>query len=145
MVVARGYLFGVLSVLLFAWLLAATATAAPAAATGAVTGRVLDANGRGIAGADVTIMEAPADSGEGDSKERKRPQKLGSGKTDNSGVYRIDRIAVGKIQVVAQVIAPGVRQTAIAAKDGVSAYEVTAGKITKVDDIKMGAKAGGGK
>jgi len=116
--------------------------APPATPAGAVTGRVLDAKGNPVKGAHVVVIDAQAlasskgDGRDGAAKSKKAPAPVASGETDKDGVYKIDNVPAGHMRIAARIEESTDHSFTFAPKPQ---YDVAAGRITKVDDIKFKA------
>jgi len=112
---------------------------APAAkATGTVSGKVVDADGKGIAGVEVAALN-PADMPAKGAKKGggAKPTPLAKATTGEDGTYKLEGVPAGKVMLIAHSKEAGMgRSTA--------AVEVTAGQDTKADDIKVAKRAAGG-
>jgi hypothetical protein len=117
----------------------ATATA-PAKATGTISGKVLDPDGKPVKGATVNAVAggaaAPA-RGQGGGGRGARPAPLATTTTGDDGTYKLDAVPVGKVRVTAMLRGTGNGRSA-------ADLDVTAGNDTKADDIKLVARAAGG-
>ncbi len=114
---------------------------APAAATGTISGKVVDKDGKAVAGATVQAVK-PREAGEAHKKQQagghQGPEKIGKSATSAAdGTYKLTDIPAGKVNVTARLQGEGFGH--------IGPIEVTAGQDTKADDIKLEKKMGGGK
>jgi hypothetical protein len=134
------------------------ARAEEAKATGTISGKVVDADGKAIKGATVVAVP-PRPAGEGRREggggagaegrregggagaagggDRKPPEPLAKAETAEDGTYKLQAVPVGKVNVRAMLQGVGGGRSQ-------SPVEVTAGQDTKVDDIKLAKRPEGG-
>jgi hypothetical protein len=123
---------------------AARAEDAKPAATGTVSGKVVDADGKGVKGVQVMAVKPmerggggnAAGGGGGNRQNRQRPEPLAKGETGDDGTYKLENVPAGKVMVVARLEDQGGRSQ--------NPVDVTAGQDTKVGDITLAKRPQGG-
>ena len=113
------------------------ASHANAAETGKVTGKVLDKDGKGVAGANVALRTPPEKGAGKDEKAKgERPKPVAKTKTEADGSFTLADVPVGDYVLAAQVKGQGMAREKVSIKAG----ETKEVKLT----LKEG-KAGGKK
>ena len=113
--------------------------AAPAKVTGTISGKVVDGDGKAVKGATVNAIpggEAAPATNPGGARPA-RPAPLATTTTAEDGTYKLDAVPVGKVRVMAMLRGTGMGRLA-------ADIEVTTGKDTKADDIKLAPRPAGG-
>jgi hypothetical protein len=109
-------------------------------ATGTVSGKVVDSEGKAVKGATVVAvkpMERLAGGANGGGRaNRQRPEPLAKAETGEDGTYKLENVPAGKVTVVARMQDVGFGRSA-------SPVDVTGGQESKVDDIKLAKGQGG--
>lgn len=110
---------------------------APAKATGTVSGKVVDAEGKAVSGATVNAVAGGAAAPAAGAARGQRPAPLATATTADDGTYKLDKVPVGKVRVNARLQGKGMARST-------ADIEVTDGKDTKADDLKLAPRPAGG-